>query len=346
MHVLHDLNLAGLSKELSFSPSTTPTDEIPSSLNVDHLDIAGIDLNEREQKRAPSQGSIISAGSFSVSIDSDKGTRSSLELPATNLTDHSGVNQVIFVGSPFPSPKAQKRVLAFSQSRNEPPTSLSNRSNIPLIRVRSNLHFNFSTFESPLDGDGETDADGEQNQGQEQEDADTRMKILTPDGIEIHRSIGSQSPTSISPKNDLKSFEKRSIHRRDSVPSTASDLFGTFVGSYEESILIGRLSTTPSRPILFLAEIGVLAIGKCKPSLKCPLHLSVGFSAYFYQLPDEDIPTPYVGTIDMNATSGKNWNVGSNEKVSVMPKECLGYRLPLKGQLQIVSFLFYLFFER
>lgn len=95
---------------------------------------------------------------------------------------------------------------------------------------------------------------------------------------------------------------------------SSRDPFGSFVGTYEESILTGRLSTTPSKPFQFLADIGVLSIGKAKAHLKCPEHHSVSFSAFFYQLPEEDLPTPYVGSIDIQG----------------------GYRLPLQGQLQIV----------
>lgn len=92
--------------------------------------------------------------------------------------------------------------------------------------------------------------------------------------------------------------------------------YGSLVGSYEESLLSGRMSTMPSKPIMFQAQIGVLG-RDCKPSLKCPPHLTLVFPAFFYDLQNDDLPTPYVGTIDLS---------------SVSP----GYRLPPKGQLQIV----------
>ncbi|KAI8903800.1 hypothetical protein EDD86DRAFT_173432, partial [Gorgonomyces haynaldii] len=90
---------------------------------------------------------------------------------------------------------------------------------------------------------------------------------------------------------------------------------GSLVGSYEESILNGRMSTMPSRPISFLAEIGVIGTGKCKSWLKCPPHMTVEFPAYFYELQDDEYPiTPYVGSVELEKS----------------------YRLPLKGQLQIM----------
>ena len=79
------------------------------------------------------------------------------------------------------------------------------------------------------------------------------------------------------------------------------------VGSYEESILRGRMSTTPSQPLNFTAQIGVLGKGKCKPNLRFPPHITVPFPAVFYSYPtsgngrtiSDDSPSPYVGMIDL-----------------------------------------------
>ncbi|KAL2023383.1 hypothetical protein VTK56DRAFT_2740 [Thermocarpiscus australiensis] len=96
--------------------------------------------------------------------------------------------------------------------------------------------------------------------------------------------------------------------RRPSFSSEASPLqHASMVGSYEESILRGRMSTTPSKPLEFLAQIGVLGLGKCKPTLRCPAHVTLPFSAVFYSYPStshgtskvEDGPSPYVGQIDL-----------------------------------------------
>lgn len=96
--------------------------------------------------------------------------------------------------------------------------------------------------------------------------------------------------------------------RRPSFGSDSSPLqHASMVGSYEESILRGRMSTNPSKPLDFLAQIGVLGIGKCKPSLRCPPHVTLPFSAVFYSYSStshgrsnsEDGPSPYVGLIDL-----------------------------------------------
>ena len=77
------------------------------------------------------------------------------------------------------------------------------------------------------------------------------------------------------------------------------------VGSYEESILRGRMSTNPSRPLNFVAQIGVLGKGPCPSGLRCPSHIVIPFPAVFYdygggvnRIPS-DRPSPYVGLIDI-----------------------------------------------
>lgn len=106
-----------------------------------------------------------------------------------------------------------------------------------------------------------------------------------------------------------------SFDRRHSVSRSV----GSFVGSYEESILNGRMSQTPSKPLDFTATIGVLGMGKCKSSLRCPPHLTVPFPAYFYSE-----TSPYVGQIDVEQLDGEK----SNSK--------RGYRVPAEGRLQII----------
>ncbi|KKZ65342.1 hypothetical protein EMCG_01270 [[Emmonsia] crescens] len=98
-------------------------------------------------------------------------------------------------------------------------------------------------------------------------------------------------------------------------PSLSTDVssplhHASMVGSYEESILRGRMSTSPSKPLDFTAQIGVLGRGNCKPNLKCPPHVTVPFPAVFYSYPtsgggrsiSDDSPSPYVGFIDIENT--------------------------------------------
>ncbi|KAF1952296.1 hypothetical protein CC80DRAFT_422567 [Byssothecium circinans] len=118
------------------------------------------------------------------------------------------------------------------------------------------------------------------------------------------------------PRRSLTSFNHLQPHsspqtpflgpRRPSCSSEASPLHhAPMVGSYEESILRGRMSTTPSRPLNFIAKIGVLGKGQCRSDLKCPPHVAVPFPAVFYSYNtgngpiSDDSPSPYVGLIDL-----------------------------------------------
>ena len=99
-----------------------------------------------------------------------------------------------------------------------------------------------------------------------------------------------------------------SRHRRLSHASETSPRSrNSMVGSFEESILRGRMSTPPSKPLDFVAQIGVLGKGDCPAKLKCPAHVIIPFPAVFYNYPSsstsrsisDDSPSPYVGTVDL-----------------------------------------------
>lgn len=70
---------------------------------------------------------------------------------------------------------------------------------------------------------------------------------------------------------------------------------------------------SPSKPLDFTAQIGVLGKGKCKGHLKCPPHVTVPFPAVFYSYPtsgsgrsiSDDSPSPYVGQIDLENSLSK-----------------------------------------
>jgi hypothetical protein len=114
------------------------------------------------------------------------------------------------------------------------------------------------------------------------------------------RSIGSISGLPLSPFPSA---------RRPSISDASPLQHAPMVGSYEESILRGRMSTTPSKPLDFVAQIGVLGKGDCKPSLKCPPHLSIPFPAVFYSYASgahhDPEPSPYVGMLDLENTLKK-----------------------------------------
>lgn len=114
-----------------------------------------------------------------------------------------------------------------------------------------------------------------------------------------------RSVTSLSQFEPHSSPQTPFAARRPSITDASPLQHAPMVGSYEESILRGRMSTTPSRPLDFVAKIGVLGRGQCKSSLKCPPHVTVPFPAVFYsyntgngRISDNE-PSPYVGLIDL-----------------------------------------------
>ncbi|KAI9344957.1 hypothetical protein BDR26DRAFT_856992 [Obelidium mucronatum] len=151
----------------------------------------------------------------------------------------------------------------------------------------------------------------------------------------------------------------------------AADLLsGSLIGSYEESILNGRMSSLPSKPLPFIADLGVVALGKCKnPALKCPKGLRFCFDACFYEFGgcgggsgslkgelahgraagrDEfEGVSPYVGNVDVEGLNGMIWTGADDLETDVegdndtteegfRKKWIGGWRVPPKGQLQII----------
>lgn len=115
--------------------------------------------------------------------------------------------------------------------------------------------------------------------------------------------------------------------RRTSFSSESSPLHNaSMVGSYEESILRGWMSTAPSKPLDFTAQIGALGKGNCKP--KFPAHVTIPFPAVFYswgaghgraQNVTEDEPSPYVGHIDLQTLPSPPQGKGEQRRRSRSP---------------------------
>ena len=78
----------------------------------------------------------------------------------------------------------------------------------------------------------------------------------------------------------------RNQQRKDSISGVQDGLYGSLVGGYEESILTGRLSTPPSKPIPFICQIGVISMESKKCAVKCPPHIVIPFKASFYEWTD------------------------------------------------------------
>jgi len=209
-------------------------------------------------------------------------------------------------------------------------------------------NFVLTTPTSPLVYSSNPDTDGSSDESARPIDIGfserrARRKSLPPSALSTLQfsptkatSIRSQTFSAGTPNNpgqwDEPSVSPKS-RRLSGMGGTLSELpFGSFVGSYEESILNGRMSTTPSKPLNFVAQIGVLGFGKCKQSLRCPAHVTLSFPAYFYSVGDYDSPSPYVGSLDLDSALGVQSGKGKKSPSGVGGS----YRIPQRGQLQIV----------
>ncbi|KAL8782933.1 MAG: hypothetical protein Q9213_004989 [Squamulea squamosa] len=121
--------------------------------------------------------------------------------------------------------------------------------------------------------------------------------------------------------------------RRQSFSSEASPLQNaSMVGSYEESILRGWMSTAPSKPLNFTAQIGVMGRDNFKP--KCPAHVTIPFPAVFYSWNGgigrrntnvDDEPSPYVGHIDLSQLPAPAESKKTRQSRSKSPRAYSGH---------------------
>lgn len=200
----------------------------------------------------------------------------------------------------------------------------------------------------------------------------------SPDSV-ITRAMATSPQSSLRLSPVFRSASRRRFSEQGFSPGNVHHLnpgpsFGSFVGSYEESLLSGRMSSLPSKPIMFDAELGVLGLGKCKTSLKCPPHVNFNFPAHFYSLDGASDKegslssgTPYVGIIDVEGhyldalVSNTSSALGISQSpltlgndspsplaplASPLPNPPInmssdvpsfpGYRIPPKGQIQLI----------
>ncbi|GAA5855606.1 hypothetical protein JCM8547_001613 [Rhodosporidiobolus lusitaniae] len=145
-------------------------------------------------------------------------------------------------------------------------------------------------------------------------------------------------PTTFDPLRLSSSRRRRrsSVSLSSSIGSSAPP-FGSLVGSFENSLLAGRMSALPSRPLPFVASIGVLG-GKDAPArLKCPEHLHVSFDAVFYCPPGEvHASSPYVGTIDLESHYHSVLSPTPGDSPTPKLPRFPGYQVPVRGQIQLV----------
>ncbi|WBW71437.1 DUF4210 domain protein, FAM214A-like protein, implicated in chromosome segregation [Schizosaccharomyces osmophilus] len=131
------------------------------------------------------------------------------------------------------------------------------------------------------------------------------------------------------------SLSKNSVHSNCfgslsnfQLQSKRNELWGRFVGSYEESLFNCKMPLNPSQCIPFVVDIGVVSQCKCRSSLICPPHFKMRFWSAYYTTDDSDFQSPYVGQFYVpESTAQKN----RKRKTTVC-----GYQIPQVGQLQVM----------
>ncbi|KAJ3323312.1 hypothetical protein HDU93_002955 [Gonapodya sp. JEL0774] len=135
-------------------------------------------------------------------------------------------------------------------------------------------------------------------------------------------------------------------------------LSGSFVGSYEESLLSRRLSTRPSPPLPFSAVLGSSSSHPSVPAkLRCTRQTTIEFNAVFYELAKDGMGggTPYVGQWEVVGKVSKKDGAKVRKSSSKQKpngaddmeedgevyegeggEQVTGYRLPAVGQLQVI----------
>lgn len=124
----------------------------------------------------------------------------------------------------------------------------------------------------------------------------------------------------------MQPISSRRIPHRRSAPESPRNFkqHASMVGSYEECLVHGRMSTTPSKIFNFFAEISVLGTKKCRTSLRCPDHINIQFPAVFYNYESslhnqnlglESRQSPYVGIIDLEKCN-QNYSYTQNTPLS------------------------------
>lgn len=93
------------------------------------------------------------------------------------------------------------------------------------------------------------------------------------------------SPEMFHPSSYGKPRQGRRLSAHLSTSPTPNNL--SLIGSYSESLLSGRMSTQPSRPFRFQADLGVVGAATGDTDCELPRHLNLDFDACFYALPDE-----------------------------------------------------------
>ena len=223
----------------------------------------------------------------------------------------------------------------WSSSENTIPPRVPTRDRAPSLQSYSSSNYILKKPTTPLvQQSNNTDLDFSARERSTSPEKGNRRHTLPPQALcdWPSKSVGTVTPSSPPLSYRREASYPHSHHARRSItstwslqPSTSPPTPGflrsrrtsfsseasprqnaSMVGSYEESILRGRMSTAPSKPFDFSAHIGALGRGK-KP--KMPAQVVVPFQAVYYDWSSANErgqanaePSPYVGHIDLQNT--------------------------------------------
>ncbi|CAN6597265.1 hypothetical protein TRVA0_001S04016 [Trichomonascus vanleenenianus] len=135
-----------------------------------------------------------------------------------------------------------------------------------------------------------------------------------------------------------RSVSGSSEDSRSSRMASSSPRRRSFVGSFEESLISGRMSAPCSAPIRFNSKVVVCR----KNRQKWPIQASIPFEAVFYDWGEPGESSPYVGSIDTAHTQDKLPDKGSEAVVDDIDGLSLeedaggnGLRIPRQGEIQL-----------
>nr|OQO25559.1 hypothetical protein B0A51_07523 [Rachicladosporium sp. CCFEE 5018] len=315
---------AGLARRLTRSPSRSLADQRPQSpLGDQHLYAAGLEI---ERPR-----SALHAGDFRQRETSTHAVTHAEEAAAVDTAPSLSTSPVAPWHPSFPAAAFRQ---AWTERRKSPPPQDDMMGIRPAARHRavsnaSLLHgFTYQAPTSPLARQSRpyTPEPGQRDRSRSPDKL--RRHTFSPQTLRNLSTLDYPASARRQPGAAVPALRKeatfpyqahqprRSLHSFNSLPLTPAP--GTrrpsisesplhhapMVGSYEESILRGRMSTTPSKPLNFVAQIGVLGKGQCSSKLKCPPHAIIPFPAVFYSYGNKvsdslDQPSPYVGLVDL-----------------------------------------------
>ncbi|OQO07151.1 hypothetical protein B0A48_07719 [Cryoendolithus antarcticus] len=315
---------AGLARRLTRSPSRNITDQRPQSpLGDQHLYAAGLEI---ERPR-----SALHSGDFRQRETITHAVSHQEEATVIDTVPSLSTSPVAPWHPSFPAAAFRQ---AWTERRKSPPPQEEMMGLRPAARHRavsnaSLLHgFSYQAPTSPLARQSRPDTPEPGQRDRSRSPDKSRRHTFSPQALRSFATLDYPASARRQPGAAVSALRKeatfpyqahqprRSLHSFNSLPLTPApgirrpSISGSplqhapMVGSYEESILRGRMSTTPSKPLNFVAQIGVLGKGQCSSKLKCPPHAIIPFPAVFYSYGkitnnSLDQPSPYVGLVDL-----------------------------------------------